>query len=305
MSEAATAGVAVIIPVGPGPQETERCRDTVESLLFWEPAVRWLVLVDDNHAPRELSRLVPQSSTEVKVLRSPLAWHQRFTKPDRVAVAVLTALRWVADFTEAELVLELDTDALVIGPLAEKLMSATADPTVGLVGTHDRMCGGESRSFTSWVKHSQDASRLVQIRREMLTGTALRARRYILEARRHGLGWGEHVLASCLAMPGRTVQALRREGCLDNPRVFAGTGLGDDMVLAILVRGCGYRLAGHVGEGETFAAAWIGLPDSPDRLLARGYSVIHSVKNDVRFPEHAIRRYFRRRRFPAGDSEAT
>lgn len=299
-----TPAIAAIMPVGPSPEELERCRDTAESLLFWEPAVRWLVLVDDDPAERDLSRLVPAGSAEVTVLRSPLTWRRPFTKPERVTAAVMTALRWVADFTDAEFVLELDTDALVIAPLAQKLLSATADPEVGLVGTHDRTCNGEARAFVSWGRLSQRASRLVQPRREMLTGTALKARRYILDARRHGLGWGEHILACGLAMPGRTLQALRRDGCLDNPTVFAGTGLSDDMVLAILVRRCGYTLAGHVDEGETFGVTWRGLPDTPDRLLARGYSVIHSVKNDSRFPEEKIRQYFRRRRSLAGESPA-
>ncbi|HEY2441098.1 MAG TPA: hypothetical protein VGI07_12755, partial [Solirubrobacteraceae bacterium] len=58
----------------------------------------------------------------------------------------------------------------------------------------------------------------------------------------------------------------------------------------------GFRLAGHVDEGETFAVAWRGLPDTPEGLVTRGYSIIHSVKNDPRITESEIRRDFAARR---------
>jgi hypothetical protein len=292
--------VAAIIPVGPGEDELARCRDTLDSLLCWEPAVRWLVLVDDSPEDRGLAGLVDAGSVPAVALPGPLAACRRpFPLVDRVAAGVLAALRWVAEHTDAELVLELDTDALVIAPFAHKLMAATADETVGLVGSYERTCNGEPRSFAPWAGYVQAAAAPLRHRRRMLSARAWRARGHIRRARAHGYEWGEHALACGLGIPRRALDALRAQGCLDDPTVFAGTGLGDDPVLAILIRGCGYRLAGHVGDGETFGVAWRGLPDSPQRLAARGYSIIHSVKSDPRFPEQEIREHFRRRRSAA------
>jgi hypothetical protein len=290
--------VAAIIPVGPGEDELARCRDTLDSLLRCEPAVRWLVLVDDSTDDRGLAALVGAGSVPAVALPGPLAACRRpFPLVDRVAAGVLCALRWVAEHTDAELVLELDTDALVIAPFAHKLMAATAEETVGLVGSYERTCNGEPRSFAPWAGYVQAAAApLRHSRRRVLSPRAWRARGHIRRARANGYEWGEHALACGLGIPRRALAALRAQGCLDDPTVFAGTGLGDDPVLAILIRRCGYRLAGHVGEGETFGVAWRGLPDSPQRLEARGYSIIHSVKSDPRFPEREIREYFRRRR---------
>ena len=153
-------------------------------------------------------------------------------------------------------------------------------------------CNGEPRSFDSWSKVTKRATRLIQPRRLAISTRARRARRFIREARDAGYVWGEHPLACAVALTRGAVDVMRREGCFVDPLTFIGTGLGDDPVLGILVRRAGFRTVGNVRNGETFAVAWRGLPDSPSRLAERGYSIIHSVKNDARFSEQQIVDYF-------------
>jgi hypothetical protein len=287
--------IAVVMPVGPGAEEVRRCRDTALSLGAWEPDVRWLVLVDDAPAPRDLAAEIDAGGARVVVLPHPLRGHKAGVQ-DRVAAAVLAGFAWVARETDAGFVMKIDTDALVIAPFAAKLVAGTADEAIGLIGSYDRTCNGEPRSFAPWVGPVKRTGRLVQRRRIAVGARARRARRYVHEARDRGYIWGEHVLACGLAVPRRTLDALARDGALDDPCAFTGTNLFDDPVLGLLIRRAGYRLAGHVGDGETFAVAWRGLPDTPERLLARGYSIIHSVKNDERLSEDEIRAFFQARR---------
>ncbi len=289
--------IAVVMPVGPEPVEADRCRDTALSILAWEPAVRWIVLVDDSSSARDLTGQLA-GATDPVCLPHPLRG-RRAGLADRVAAAVLAALEWVARNTDADLVMKLDTDALVIAPFADKLAAAAADDTVGLLGSYDRTCNGEPRSFVPWVRPIKRAARMIQPRRIAVTDRARRVRSYVREGRAAGYQWGEHVLGGALAMPRPALDALVRGGGLDDPTTFTGTGLFDDPILGLLVRRAGYRIAGHVDDGQTFALAWRGLPDDPERLAHRGYSIIHSVKNDPRFTEEAIRRYFRSQR-PAG-----
>ncbi|HWE11719.1 MAG TPA: hypothetical protein VG325_20395 [Solirubrobacteraceae bacterium] len=278
------------MPVGPTSTEVDRCRDTIESIVGLEPAVRWIVLVDDDAAPRDLLSAVGAAATDVEVVRldHPLASGVASIY-ERLTASVLVGLRWVVRHTPADVVMKIDTDALVIAPFADKLSRALAGPAVGLIGAYDRTCNGEERSFDAWVGLVQRAA----TRRRLAGGPhARRARRLVREARAAGYEWGEHVLACALAMPRVALDAIDAGGGLDDPLAFVGAELADDPMLAILVRRAGYRLAGHVGEGDTFAVAWRGLPDTPGRLVARGYSIIHSVKNDPRVPESEIRRYF-------------
>ena len=284
--------IAVLMPVGPGAAEAERWPDTAASLAAWEPNVRWLVLIDDGMDNPAVDDHHLHPGLEVVVVPHPLRGRKAgFT--DRVTVAVLTGMAWIARNTDADLVLRLDTDCLVIAPFAEKLAGVFADESIGLLGSYDVDCNGEPRDFGSWVPTVQRKARVRQSRRIAVVGRSARIRRYIREARTAGYVWGEHALGCALALPRRVVDAIHGDGVLDDPTLFVRSGIGDDPLLALLVRRAGYRLAGHVGEGETFGVTWHGLPDSPDGLAARGYSIIHSVKNDPDLTEAEIRRHFR------------
>jgi hypothetical protein len=278
--------VAVVMPVGPGQQELERCRVAAESLTR-EPSVRRLVLVDDTG-----DRLAGIDGPGVVTVPHPLRG-SRANRFDRIAAATLAGLEWVAERDAADLVMKLDTDSLVIAPFAEKLSSALADPAIGMAGSYDITCNGDPRSFLPWVRKVRRASRIVQPRRIALSRRAWRARRIIRQARQRGYVWGEHPLACAVAVTRPALEAMRDEGRFLDPLTFLGTGLGDDPILAILVRRAGLRIVGHVRDGETFAVAWHGLPDTPSRLAERGYSIIHSVKNDERFSEREIIESFR------------
>lgn len=287
--------IAVVMPVGPDAVEVQRCRDTALSIAAWEPSVRWLVLVDDANEPRDLAAEIAAGDAQVVVLPHPLRGHGASLQ-DRIAAAVLVAFGWVERETDADFAMKIDTDALVIAPFMDKLVAGTAPSDIGLLGSYDQTCNGDARSFAPWVRPVKRAGRIVQLRRIAIGGRAGGARRYVREARAGGYIWGEHVLACGLAIPRRTMEAIARGGGWDDPCTFVGTNLFDDPILGILVRRAGYRLAGHVAEGETFGVAWRGLPDTPENLLARGYSIVHSVKNDEQLSEPEIRAFFQARR---------
>jgi hypothetical protein len=101
---------------------------------------------------------------------------------------------------------------------------------------------------------------------------------------------GEHALGCAVAIPP-TLDAMHPD--LDYPCFFIGTGLCNNPVVGILVRRAGFRIANDTAEGGTSAVKWSGLPDSPQRLLERGYSIVHSVKNDKTLSEAEIRAYYK------------
>jgi hypothetical protein len=89
---------------------------------------------------------------------------------------------------------------------------------------------------------------------------------------------------------------MRDAGMLDDPRRWLNTRFGDDIMLGVQARALGRELVGLVGDDEPFGLRHIGLADSPERLLARGFSFVHSVKNDDTFSEAEIRDFFAARR---------
>jgi hypothetical protein len=287
--------IAVIMPVGVGETETRRFKDTADSLLANEPAVRWLVVLDDAPSERDLVSQIRNAQAEVVVLRSSLN-HNIRDRESRITAGVLTSLRWAADNTDCDVVMKIDTDALVISSFAADIGAALADETIGMLGSYDEDPNGARRSFDVVAPSVKRAANVLHPLQLRVIVRARRARRFIRESRSAGYEWGEHVLGCAVAIPRRTLVSLRADGSLDDPEAFTGTRLYDDPVLAILVRRGGYRIAGHVHEHGGFGVSWRGLPDTPERLTARGFSIIHSVKNDKRLTEDEIRSFFRNQR---------
>jgi hypothetical protein len=259
------------MPVGPGAQEVHRAQDTVASILTWEPTVSHVVLVDDSPEARRL--VIPGSIP----LAHPLAG-VRAHRADRVGAATLAGFRWVATETNAEFVMKIDSDALVIAPFADKVRRALADPGIGLIGSYERGYDGGRRSFEHW----RWPVRLAALRSRPV-------RRIVRDARRSGYVWGEHALGCTVAIPRRALDVM----ALHEPTMFVGTRLFDDPILGLLVRSAGFRLADHQGA---FGVSWRGLPDTPERLLQAGCAIVHSVKNDPNLSETEIREFFRSRR---------
>jgi hypothetical protein len=65
--------------------------------------------------------------------------------------------------------------------------------------------------------------------------------------------------------------------------------LGDDLVLGAMTRACGLALR---DLPAVFGLAHRGLPDRPAALGARGFAIIHRVKNDPGASVEVIRAFF-------------
>jgi hypothetical protein len=287
--------IAVVTPVGPGSVDAERAHDNIRAIAAWEPAVRWVILVDDggpDDAGRDLADIALDDGPQVVALPHPLGRAQ-VPLHQRMASSAMAGLQWAARNTDADPLMIIDTDALVIAPFAAKLAGAFADETIGLVGSFDYTCNGDRRDFGSWSSDVERLTRVVQTpRRIALSGRARQVRQYVLEARAAGYEWGEHALGCALAVRR---DALRGD-VLDDPGLFLGTNLSYDPILGIFVRRAGYRQQGLVADGDAFGVLWKGLPDTLDGLVERGFSIVHSTKNDERYDESEVRAFFQARR---------
>jgi hypothetical protein len=85
-------------------------------------------------------------------------------------------------------------------------------------------------------------------------------------------------------------------GYFDHPEHWMHLSIAEDFAMAMYARAVGLKLYDCSRDGEPFGIQVRALPYPLEELEARGYGIIHSIKNDARYDEESIRDYFRRRR---------
>lgn len=314
---------AILIAVGPGEIEAGRTVDLVESLVAYEPdAASRIVVLDDSPEDRDLESLLrPAGGDRIVVIR-----HLRRvgTSVDELPVTtlgplcagLLQALAWIAEQmprNELRFVLKLDTDALVIAPFAKQIERLlAADPEVGLIGACRRTPNGTRRDVGHHAAIMRELHlppvewrRPQTIIRHLATrlglcgpsaGVPARVSRVVARARRNGYRYGEHCLGGAYALSADFLHRLHDRGHLDDPTQWMSTQCGEDVMLSMYTHAVGLHMADAVNAGEPFGIRYIGLPYTPEQLIERRYSLIHSVKNDSNATEDDIRAFFRAHR---------
>ncbi|MCB0976795.1 MAG: glycosyltransferase family 2 protein [Acidimicrobiales bacterium] len=295
---------AVLVPVGPGEEESARLDDTVDSLLAYEPTAR-LFVIDDNEQDRNFAARLPSDAT---VIRTPL-WGRGVppSRYDAIMLGTITALREVQR-APVDWMLSIDTDAIVAGKFAASIEAAlSAHPRAGLLGSAHRLCTGEPRVTGQWRLDLLMSALPVQTvlsggRRTFSTkhpAAAWRCAALLRAARRNGYEWGEHCLGGAYVV---TRSLLDRLDLID-PTPWKGGRLPEDVVLGVLCRAAGLDIVDLVDRGEPFGVRHIGLPASPEWLLARGHVLLHSVKDEPGRREADTRAWFRQRRGTGATAE--
>jgi hypothetical protein len=306
------ANFAVLVPVGPGDQEVARAADLLESLWAHEPYVSWCVLIDDSVYDRQLGRNLsfPSACSGVSLINPRRG--KGIGNLGGLCTGILAALSWVHTHTNATFTLKMDTDALVIAPFAKKIQDAfDRRPEIGMLGSYDQTCNGEERDFSGWAKNMKKLASSVSVWRTpfkpgryvrfALWGRSATVRNHIRAALAQGYCPGENCLGGAYALSMEMINRMAIRGYLHDPLVWRDTPCGEDVMIGMYTRLVGMKCQGLVAQNQPFGLRWIGLPDTPERLLARGYSVIHSIKNDPHFSENEIRSFYRERRSNARD----
>jgi hypothetical protein len=300
---------AIALPMGPGEKEVACAADLLDSLASHEPGPALLVILDDSPQPRNLAEILPIPPAYTPVIlrhfRHDLPGEHPRTTNGPLCAGMLQLYRWIAqNRPDVSFVLKCDTDALVIAPFAKKIESAfAAHPQIGMLGAYTRTPNGDERDISY---HGGIMRRLHRTPlpwgspRLMLTHLITRNQRtdtisrHIADACANGYVYGEHCLGGSSALATEVLRRMLKRGYLDDPTLWLPIQKAcEDPMIAVYTRAVGMRLQNFVADGEVFGVRYRGLPDSPQRLLERGFSIIHSVKNDPRISEAEIRSFFR------------
>lgn len=298
---------AVALLVGPGDLEIDRSNDLLDSIGACEPTFCRMVVIDDGGYDRALKeRLTFPNQAEPAFLVFNRPPGQTFTKAKGVCGNSMLGFQWIARHApEAAFGLKIDTDALVIAPFAEKLAREfAAASAVGVLGANTRTPEGYVRDFTrnACLMKALHARALDWKRRRSLVryvkkwftgGPPSRIHQHLTEAVRAGYEYGENCLGGAYAIRQSCITEMNRRGYLDHPEHWTPIDVPEEVMMHMYARAAGFHLKNYVAPGEVFGVRLIGLPFPLEDLLDKGYSIIHSIKNDKRYGELEVREFFR------------
>jgi len=304
------------MPVGPGDREVARACDVIDSVVGYEPAIDAIVVVDDAPSERSLAAELGARSDRLVVIPN-----AREGRGDGLwgglAAGLLHAYGWLHREVQPDVVLKLDTDALVIAPYAARVAALFGDPDVGMVGTCRRHCDGRPRALDRWDfrvrrrrflvrpwrKDGVKESRLEL--RHTLTGPQAVVRSRIAKARRTGYRYGVHCLGGAYAMAGRVLERMAEDDAFGEWPAWVDLDIGEDVCTSIYVSSVGYELRDANQRGDVFGVEYDELPLPPDELLDAGYAIVHTVKDQPAIDEASIRAFFAERRAAERARDAT
>jgi hypothetical protein len=275
--------ITAVMPVGPRTRP-EFLSDSMESLRCWADDAR-IILVDDSG--EAVTRAVARKyGAEVVTTAG--------NGPNGGLYLSLSLGFEAALASPFDLLLRLDTDALVAGSaFQEHAMRFFAEhPDIGCIGSYRYDYRGHLRSrqpqnkqivrnlTVGWLRRPSSSAAIASL----LARAKIGRRSYQL---------GESVLGgACLYSPA-AIEALSSRGLL-GIELLHPVGLGEDHLFAILLAAAGFGLAdmARKQDGPIFGVKHVGLPASPEELIAEGKCLIHSVRSWGEMSEEEIRARF-------------
>jgi hypothetical protein len=296
-----------LMPVGPGPEDRERLRDSLDSLFHYEPGVAGVIVVDDAPQGSDLNINAPESCRVVRV-QNPRNGKGGPVQGGLCAGVIAGFRSCVEAFSNSiDFAIKIDTDALVIAPFAEKLHQLFAsDRNIGMAGAHTRTPNGVERDTSRWKVLVTDMAsywvppgRATRAGRKLplsLFGKPARMREIVSGAFVKGYVAGQHCLGGAYAVTSAALIDVNNARFFDHPLLWLDTAMSEDVLMSMFVRSTGRSLIDYCSNNQVFGVRHRGLSDSPDRLIQRGFSIIHSTKNDKQIAEAPLREFFRNRR---------
>lgn len=314
MADAEQQAYAALVAVGPGNQEVERLSDLIAAIGHYELGAATLVIVDDDPVPRNLHRLPAPPGLQLVAVHHRRERQSRvFSKGKGICSVVMTGLAWIQAHANVRFVVKLDTDSLVIAPFRRQIIRLLDQhPSTGMIGAYRRAPGGGMRDWSPHRRTIRTLSRHPLLRQLLALRPGRAAsgfvpddvgqhmRHLVQAAMRYGYTPGEHCLGGGYVLNSTVLDRMAAAGWINKAPLWAKIDLPEDVMVGLHVRATGMEFLDQVDDGQVFGVRHIGLPFPPADLAARGYAVIHAVKNDANVDEATIRHFFKARRIGTG-----
>lgn len=281
----------MFLNVGPG-TPLDRLEDTLDSVQHWFGSDLELLLAVDDSGEPEIATALARRAPALQCVRTGRAGSG--LNGGLFDVTCL-ALRTVLDRSRAPVVLQLDTDALVVGPGSHTEAAAhfATHPGVGMLGSYRWTCTGYRRDFSPATRAISRDLRPWNVKRHPELSLAMA--RTLRAARKEGYEDGEHVLGAAYFLSRECLQSLADGGWLTK-KALRHSSMADDQLLSLVVRAAGWAIDDFARDGQPLAVVWRGLPWPVEEIVERGKAIIHSTKDHEELREVDVRQFFARRR---------
>jgi hypothetical protein len=299
-------GIAILLCVSSDNREVNRLRDLMDSLLAFEPGLARFCLFVDDAPDRDLTQELELPATcACASIPNPRTGRGE-GRIGGLATGVIAGLSYLHRyFNHVDFVLKLDTDSLIIGPFYSAIARVLA-PDVGLVGALGHTCRRDNADygreysgascFIEFLKavRNRPHAHLNDLNLAAIPG-ASEACTDIAEAMRNGFKYDEYCQGGGYVISPAMLNGMAGKGYFVNPTRWLYLPFGEDMVVGMYAWSLRLRIVDLSDIGQPFGVQGIGLPYDPEDLLRRGYSIIHSLKDD-RYSENGLREFFRNTR---------
>ncbi|HEY2322228.1 MAG TPA: hypothetical protein VGJ82_05115 [Thermoanaerobaculia bacterium] len=279
----------IYVPVGPGTR-FEFLLDTLRSIeRFADPRHR-LLLVDDSAEGLGARAKEAMPEIDLLVLRE-AGCDATYDVDGGLFVNVARTVRYATTAYSFQVLMRIDTDALMCNPGADTRAIELLDsnPRLGMIGSFRTRCDGHDRAadfpaIGKLVRRNECSpdEELASLMRSLLS-----------EAVANGYEYGEHVIAPGSIMSRAACEALCAHPLYEDPR-FGKASLSDDHLHSIFLRAVGLESADFACDDLPLGVWWWHIQWSPEELVRRGKSVVHSVRGYGDCDENAVRAEFRR-----------
>lgn len=269
----------------------------MESFAFYAGTSYKFVLTDDSHegTGQEVQQLYPDA--DLLTTQRPMGgWAGLY-------INEATAFRHALERYDFDVLLKLDTDALVIGPepAREAVELFNRCPKIGMAGQYPNDYFGKPWD-RGWPRDRvlNGATTWKYIRRPFSNWYL---RKIYRKALANGYEAGESVFGGAYFMSFDCLQKLAKAGFLPMLQL-RGLNMGEDHIFSLLVKAVGLELGNLADAGQPFGLSWKGLPVSPERLRTDAKKIVHSTRYFEEMKEEEIRAYFRQFRRSATQTSA-
>jgi hypothetical protein len=278
--------VAVVMPVGP--HDTEAALDTLASAVYYLDRSRVIVAVDDTSGFGDFGERAQELSPDIVVRPAP---EEAAGGYGGLWVKIASGYQWVLDRYVPEVIVRLDTDALIIGAGIEERAARefARSPDAGLLGSYRIGADGGARDWSEAARRLRAETGLRGLR---APARWAQLRELLQLAKANGYDPGEHALGGSYIHSRRAAANIHANGWFAVPSL-ASSLLGEDQIMALVTVAAGYRVADFGRPGDPMALRWKGLPSHPQDLLDGHKLVTHSVRSWGSLGEAEIRDIFR------------
>jgi hypothetical protein len=286
----------VLIPAGPNTVR-EYLDDTIESVNHHVGVSKCVVAVIDDSRQNRFATLTASFPNVVVINSFGPRQGQDSSTRGMLFLKQARALKHLVQEYRFDILLRLDTDALVIGdaPHEDILRYLRSHPDVGMVGAFRFRGDGSDKTEAMAVKGRQ-LSREMSVRHALRHPQLVRVlRRLVRRAEANGYSRGDMCTGGALFMAPGAILKMNEYGFFDLD-VLRHSNLMDDALLGLLCCAAGYRLSDLPEDHDVLAINWRNLPMSVEALVSRRKKVVHPVKNQDPSIEPTVRAYFRKLR---------